>query len=377
MNNQQNVRRTVKPKRAAEQQGTIATEQKNNTPRPKSVAAEPKKTAMKRKAMPERHASRPLIPEWKTAKVDPRPERTYIMKMSHDEFVEQFKDAKDVTTTGSDAGIEGLRNPTRGPIIAKKLFPDEISSWGEFGVPTEIEIARSLNHENIAPLIGAFKIKDGYIIAMPDTKGENLVEIELPEPWKIATPDRRTRWGYKPEEKPLTPYEIRYMIMYACRIAYDIAKALSYLHKDCLVVHQDVKLENIILTARGDGTLKAQLIDFGLARRYSNERKEFIVDGGTELYACKELYTGEPILGPEADIFSLGVLVHLLIFDIEPFKSKGHVETHLVELALPPTLDEPEYAALKEFLVNTLVKDPSKRWNIEQVLESDWIQQLY
>jgi serine/threonine protein kinase len=35
----------------------------------------------------------------------------------------------------------------------------------------------------------------------------------------------------------------------ACRIAMDVARALLYLHQCCNVVHRDVKLRNVLLTA--------------------------------------------------------------------------------------------------------------------------------
>lgn len=41
----------------------------------------------------------------------------------------------------------------------------------------------------------------------------------------------------------------RFMYSDACRIATDVARALLYLHQCCNVVHRDVKLRNVLLTA--------------------------------------------------------------------------------------------------------------------------------
>ena len=336
--------------------------------KPKLPTTRPKEIALKRKATSN------IVPQWKRIKLDPRPER--IVTISFKEFERRFKDAKEITTKSAGSVGKTRNSLSTTKVIVKKLPVEETSRWTE-GIPTEVEIIRSLNHENIAPILGVFKIDDDYLITMPDTKGVDLIKARLPEPWKIAKPDIENPGSYLAEEEPLTPEGITEVLEFASWLTNEAAKALLYLHRDCLIVHQNLKPENIILVERKDGTRSAQLIDFGSAKRYSREEREFTVDCGTDLYACRELYTNSLILGPEADIFSLGVIIHWLIFDMYPFKTAGHVKTPLVELKLPQALNVPEHAALREFLVNTLVKNPSERWTIEQVLSCDWVKQSH
>lgn len=322
-------------------------------------------TALKRKAPSK------TVPKEKKIKLDSPTEP--ITVLSCDEFNERFKQAENISLDDNRAITSALSNNT--PVIVKNLFKDKIERWtGD--IPTEIEIARSVQHDNIAPILGVFKTGNNYLITMPDTKGEDLIESKLPEAWKIATPVRNKPGKYRAEKQPLTQDGINEVLAFACSVTNDVAKALRYLHEECLVVHQDIKPDNIILVEKENGFVEAQLIDFGLAKRYSPDEREFTVDGGTKPYVCREFYTGKLIHGPEADIFSLGVLIHWLIFDEFPFRTKAQVKANR-EAGLPPILNDPEFAPLREFLVNTLIKDSSKRWTASQVLASDWIRQLY
>lgn len=140
------------------------------------------------------------------------------------------------------------------------------------------------------------------------------------------------------------------------------------------MVHLDIKRENVIISKIGED-YQVQIIDFGSARRYIKGKKKFVVNGGTELSACKERYTGTKIVGPEAaDIFSLGVFLYLMIFEAFPFETVEQIMSK-DEVKLPEIMNKPENRAIRELLMNTLVKRPSNRWNINQVLASDWLKQ--
>jgi len=75
--------------------------------------------------------------------------------------------------------------------------------------------------------------------------------------------------------------------------------------------------------------------------------KEFVVNGGTHLISCKEFYTGTKIIGPEADIFSFGVLLYLTHFHEIPFKEISDIESD-EEVILPEIMNAPENSALPE-----------------------------
>ncbi len=101
--------------------------------------------------------------------------------------------------------------------------------------------------------------------------------------------------------------------------AREVAQAIRYLHEDCLIVHLDIKVDNVIIWKEGD-KYRVKIIDFGCAKRYSKGVKDYLVNGGTDLSSCKEFYTGTKIIGPEVDMFSFGVFLYMLYFNNEfPF----------------------------------------------------------
>jgi serine/threonine protein kinase len=76
----------------------------------------------------------------------------------------------------------------------------------------------------------------------------------------------------------------------------------------------DLKIENVLLTT--DGTVK--LIDFGLSNYF---REQALLDTycGSLYFAAPELLLGRKYVGPEIDIWSLGVILYVLLVGKVPF----------------------------------------------------------
>lgn len=100
------------------------------------------------------------------------------------------------------------------------------------------------------------------------------------------------------------PWRSRY------KIAVGVAKALAYLHHECLewIVHCDVKPENILL----DGDFEPKVTDFGLVKLLSRDAGSHMALSrvqGTRGYIAPECWTvGRPITG-KADVYSFGVVL--------------------------------------------------------------------
>ena len=93
-----------------------------------------------------------------------------------------------------------------------------------------------------------------------------------------------------------------------------LALALDYVHAGG-IVHRDIKPANVLLQTDDPNTLHARLADFGIARLFGDSRPlpELTRTGafiGTPEYAAPEQKRGEKGVGPAADAFALGALLH-------------------------------------------------------------------
>ena len=80
------------------------------------------------------------------------------------------------------------------------------------------------------------------------------------------------------------------------------------------IVHRDIKLENILI----DKDLTIKIADFGLATSGDTDRlTEFV---GSKGYMAPEITEKREYNGAEADIFSLGVVLFILVIGLAPFK---------------------------------------------------------
>ncbi|KAL5981756.1 hypothetical protein ACLOJK_015819 [Asimina triloba] len=97
------------------------------------------------------------------------------------------------------------------------------------------------------------------------------------------------------------------------KIALDIARALAYLHDECVprVLHRDIKPSNILL----DNNCNAYLSDFGLARILGNSETHATTDvAGTFGYVAPE-YAMTCRVSDKADVYSYGIVLLELLSD--------------------------------------------------------------
>ena len=104
--------------------------------------------------------------------------------------------------------------------------------------------------------------------------------------------------------------------------------ALSDVHGEGLV-HRDLKPRNIVLT-RGEGTLVAKLVDFGLSKSLLGE----LPDGGAHItsegavvgslhYMAPEQTTGRGEVDERTDVFSVACILYFLLMGRPPFSQRA------------------------------------------------------
>jgi serine/threonine-protein kinase len=103
------------------------------------------------------------------------------------------------------------------------------------------------------------------------------------------------------------------------RLFLNVCDAVSFAHRK-LVVHRDLKPNNIMVTAEG----QVKLLDFGIARLMEPGEGSATATalGGrlmTPRYASPEQLAGEPVT-TSSDLYTLGVIFHELIIGASPYE---------------------------------------------------------
>lgn len=146
----------------------------------------------------------------------------------------------------------------------------------------EYEVGAMMNHPNIVSVLGLEDIAGpGLSIVMEHVDGMTLSD-------------------YIRASAPMDVNEI-------IAITGQICSALSYIHSRQML-HRDIKPSNIMLTRDSH---YVRIIDFGMS--HGNAFVTPDIPGGTEGFTAPEcLLPGYDIVGPRADIYSLGCLLRLM-----------------------------------------------------------------
>ncbi|CAD5175576.1 calcium-dependent protein kinase 10-like [Musa acuminata AAA Group] len=164
---------------------------------------------------------------------------------------------------------------------------------------------------------------------------------------------------------------------YTERKAAELAKVIVGVVEACHsmgVMHRDLKPENFLFVNQmEDARLKT--IDFGLSIFF--QPGEIFTDVvGSPYYVAPEVLKKR--YGPEADVWSAGVIIYILLSGVPPFWAE--TEQGIFEEVLHGTLDFqsdpwPSISeSAKDLVRRMLVRDPRRRMTAHEVLCHPWVQ---
>ena len=138
------------------------------------------------------------------------------------------------------------------------------------------------------------------------------------------------------------------------------------------IMHRDLKPENILF--KDEQNYECVIGDFGLAQ-FADSEEYLFVRCGTPGYVAPEVINIKDMktkYTPICDIFSLGIIFHLLVFGKSIFKGKTYNEVLNENRLCFFDLDSAEYENVDDLTMDLLKKmlkiNPEERITAEQAL---------
>lgn len=229
-------------------------------------------------------------------------------------------------------------------IAKRKLLTDEDVE----DVRREIQIMHHLaGHPNVISIEGAYEDAVAVHVVMELCKGGELF-------------DRIIQHGHYTERK-------------AAELTRTIVGVVEACHS-LGVMHRDLKPENFLLVNEEEDSL-LKTIDFGLSVFFKPGEK-FTDVVGSPYYVAPEVLRKR--YGPEADVWSAGVILYILLSGVPPFWAE--TEQGIFEQVLHGDLDFssdpwPSISeSAKDLVRRMLVRDPRRRLTAHEVLCHPWVQ---
>ncbi|XP_048972230.1 maternal embryonic leucine zipper kinase isoform X3 [Canis lupus baileyi] len=264
--------------------------------------------------------------------------------------------------TGGFAKVKLACHILTGEMVAIKIMDKNALGSDLPRIKTEIEALKNLRHQHICQLYHVL-----------ETANKIFMVLEF---WRLGIP-RSRRWhgqycpggelfDYIISQDRLSEEETRVVFR-------QILSAVAYVHSQGYA-HRDLKPENLLF----DEYHKLKLIDFGLcAKPKGNKDYHLQTCCGSLAYAAPELIQGKSYLGSEADVWSMGILLYVLMCGFLPFDDDNVMA--LYKKIMRGKYEVPKWLSSSSILLlqQMLQVDPKKRISMKNLLSHPWIMHDY
>ncbi|KAM9851164.1 striated muscle preferentially expressed protein kinase [Aulostomus maculatus] len=243
--------------------------------------------------------------------------------------------------------IRECRENATGNLFMAKIVPYEANS--KQAVLQEYDILKSLHHERIMALHEAYVTPRYLVLISEYCSGKELLYSLI---------DR-----FRYSEDDVVSYIMQTL------------QGLDYLHAR-RILHLDIKPENVIVTYMN----AIKIIDFGSSQTFNPLfLKQFSPPIGTLEYMSPEMLKGD-VVGPPADIWSVGVLTFIMLSGRSPFLendpqlTESRIQAAKFDLS---KLYQNVSQSASLFLKKILCSFPWARPSIKECFNNSWLQDAY
>jgi len=243
--------------------------------------------------------------------------------------------------------IEAVRKSNNTSYAIKIVTKSKLSIEDEQALKDEIQVLNELKHDHIIQLYDVFDERSYIYLVTEQMLGGELF-------------DRIVQKAYYNEK---TARDL-------CKILFE---SIAYCHSK-RVAHRDLKPENLLLVSKDDDS-QMKIADFGFAKKAPDDEC-LSTQCGTPGYVAPEILEGVKY-GLQADMWSLGVIVYILLGGYPPF-----IENTQKSLFRKIRRGEYEFheqywksvsKGAKDLIGQLLTVDPKKRITAEGALNNPWI----
>jgi Protein kinase domain len=233
-----------------------------------------------------------------------KPVPTYATE--DERFDAHYNVLRQIGTGGHSTVKLALRKNTSVHVVCKFIQSANVWHWNNDNLPLEIEMMRKIKHTNIITLIDHFTLKDGGWIIVMEWLGKDWMDL----------------YDYIEYYGPVIEYHTKQIFKQLVDVL-EFMHGLGYSHNDIKGISRLTEDENVMIHT---ASRKIKLIDFGSARPL--QALPVTIFYGTQKFASPEALTGNKEYNlSQQEVWSLGTLLYVLLFKMDPFVSDDEVRT--------------------------------------------------